>query len=69
MASKCIDNEANCSHNIKHMTEQYQMSQHIEVFTCNDVDAAPINSPSDCATSDVSVPKARKSMKRTASGG
>lgn len=41
----------------------------IEVFTCNEVDAAPINSPSDCATSDVSVPKARKSMKRTASEG
>ncbi len=27
MALKCIDNEANCSHTIKHMTEQYQMSQ------------------------------------------
>lgn len=40
-----------------------------KVATCKDVDAAPISSPSDCATSDVSVPKARKRMKRTASEG
>lgn len=37
--------------------------------TCRDVEAAPISRPRDCATSEVMVPSAAKSTKRTASDG
>lgn len=38
-------------------------------ITCSDVDAAPIKRPKDCATNDVSVPKAKNRMNRIASDG
>lgn len=44
-------------------------AQHLLGCTCREVEAAPISRPKDWATSEVMVPRAANSTKRTASDG